>query len=147
MNLDQRSTARHDNSPPAAGRRVSAARRSRGRLAHLSGTLAEDNVARHLEGVGLSVLARRWRGEAGEIDLICQSGSCLVFVEVKRSATHAQAARQLGTVQQGRIMRAALEYCDGQGIVPLPELRFDAALVDAQGRVEIVERAFEDGRA
>lgn len=136
-----------DRALPVTPRVVPAARRSRGRLAHLSGTLAEDSVARILEGRGMTILARRWRGKAGEIDLICRTGSCLVFVEVKQSATHGEAAQRLGAAQQGRIMRAALEYCDKEGHAPLPEMRFDAALVDGQGRVEILERAFEEAFA
>ena len=50
-----------DRALPVTPRVVSAARRSRGRLAHLSGTLAEDSVARVLEGRGMTILARRWR--------------------------------------------------------------------------------------
>lgn len=92
----------------------------------------------------MTVLARRWRGKAGEIDLICRDGACLIFVEVKQAATLDEAAQRLGRTQQGRIMQAALEYCESHGHSPLPELRFDAALVDRQGRVQILERAFED---
>jgi putative endonuclease len=132
---------------PVAPRPISSRRRMRGRLAHLSGSLAEESVARLLERRGMSVLARRWRGKAGEIDLICLDGPCLVFVEVKQSATHEEAAQRLGSAQQGRIMRAALEYCDKEGHTPLPELRFDAALVDGHGRIEILERAFEEALA
>ncbi len=119
-------------------------RKARGRMANLSGSLAEESVARLLERRGMSILARRWRGKAGEIDLIARDGSCLVFVEVKQSATHEAAALRLGAAQQGRIMRAALEYCESLGQASLPEMRFDAALVDAQGRIEILERAFEE---
>lgn len=106
--------------------------------------MAEDSVARLMQDRGLILLARRWRGKAGEIDLILRDGECLVFVEVKRSATHERAAQRLGGAQQGRIMQAALEYCDSAGHAVLPELRFDAALVDGQGQVQILERAFED---
>lgn len=126
---------------------VSSARRTRGRMAHLSGALAEDSVARLLERKGMTILARRWRGKAGEIDLIARDGTCLIFVEVKQSATHEDAAYRLVAAQQGRIMRAALEYCDAAGLAPLPDIRFDAALVDSQGRVEILERAFEEAFA
>lgn len=136
-----------DRALPVMPQPVPATRRARGRLAHLSGTLAEDSVARHLEGRGMTILARRWRGKAGEIDLICRDGQCLIFVEVKQSDTHHEAAQRLGAAQQGRIMRAALEYCEKEGHAPLPELRFDAALVDRQGRVEILERAFEEACA
>ncbi len=132
---------------PSQPRPVPQARRARGRMAHLSGILAEDSVARLLEYKGLTILARRWRGKAGEIDLIARDGDCLVFVEVKQSATHEDAAHRLGAAQQGRIMRAALEYCEAMGQAPLPEMRFDAALVDGQGRVEILERAFEEAFA
>lgn len=132
---------------PVQPRQVSSARRMRGRMAHLSGVLAEDSVARVLERKGMTILARRWRGKAGEIDLIAREGDCLVFVEVKQSSTHEEAASRLGVAQQGRIMRAAMEYCEAFGQSPLPELRFDAALVDGQGRVDILERAFEEALA
>lgn len=125
-------------------RQVSVSRRTRGRLAYLSGALAEDSVARLLERKGMVILAQRWRGKAGEIDLIAREGDCLIFVEVKQSASHEDAAFRLGAAQQGRIMRAALEYCEAAGLAALPDMRFDAALVDAQGRVEILERAFEE---
>lgn len=132
---------------PSQPRQVPSSRRARGRTAHLSGALAEDSVARLLERRGITILARRWRGKAGEIDLVASQGACLVFVEVKQSATHEKAALRLGSVQQGRIMRAALEYCDKAGWDLLPDMRFDAALVDGQGRVEILERAFEESFA
>ncbi|MCZ0961800.1 YraN family protein [Paracoccus benzoatiresistens] len=136
-----------DESWPAAPRAVSPARRARGRLAHLSGAMAEESVARSLEGRGMTILARRWRGKSGEVDLICRAGQCLVFVEVKQSGSHEEAAQKLGLAQQGRIMRAALEYCDKEGHAPVPELRFDAALVDRHGRIEILEGAFEEAFA
>ena len=132
---------------PAQPTQVSSARRMRGRMAHLSGALAEDSVARLLEQKGMTILARRWHGKAGEIDLIARDGPCLIFVEVKQSATHEDAAYRLVAAQQGRIMRAALEYCDAAGLVPLPDMRFDAALVDSHGRVEILEHAFEEACA
>ncbi|MBL3674335.1 YraN family protein [Paracoccus sp. KCTC 42845] len=129
---------------PVPSRQASPLRKARGHMANLSGSLAEESVARLLERRGMSILARRWRGKAGEIDVIARDGSCLVFVEVKQSSTHEAAAARLGAAQQGRIMRAALEYCESLGQGLLPEMRFDAALADAQGRIEILERAFEE---
>lgn len=123
---------------------MSAGRRTRGQVAALSGAMAEEGVARLLEGRGMTVLARRWRGPSGEIDLICLSGDCLVFVEVKQAATHAEAALRLGRPQQARILRAALDYCEATGRPALSEMRFDAALVDRQGQIELVESAFDD---
>lgn len=132
------------NALTTQARRVSSARRTRGRIANLSGMLAEDNVARFMEHKGLTILERRWRGKAGEIDLIVREGQCLVFVEVKQSSTHEEAALKLGVIQQGRIMRAALEYCETFGLLLLPEMRFDAALVNRQGHIAILKRAFDE---
>ena len=117
-------------------------RHDRGRLAYLSGQFAEDSVARYLEARDLQIVARRWRGKAGEIDLICRQGACHVFVEVKQAATHADAALRLGRAQQQRICLAALEYCDQLGIGSDVEMRFDLVTVDALGRIEQLENAF-----
>ena len=121
-----------------------AQRRNRGALAALSGEMAEDSVARHLTAKGCTILARRWRSAGGEIDLICRDGDAVVFVEVKQAASHAEAAMRLGRSQMDRICAAACAYCtdlpDGQ----LTCMRFDVALVDGAGRVEILETAFAE---
>lgn len=123
---------------------ISPQRRARGRTNHIAGLMAEDSVARLYEARGLTVLAKRWRGRSGEIDLICRAGDCLVFVEVKKAASHAGAAWRLGAAQQRRICNAAVEYCASTSRSTLTEMRFDAALVDGIGRVEVLENAFGD---
>ncbi len=51
---------------------------------HLLGLRAEAAVAAWLTSQGWQVLARRWRGERGELDLICRDqGGTLVGIEVK----------------------------------------------------------------
>ncbi|MBU3030427.1 YraN family protein [Paracoccus sp. XHP0099] len=124
--------------------RTPAARRARGRLANLSGAMAEDAVAQGLEAMGMSVVARRWRGVSGEIDLICRDGNCTVFVEVKQAASHVEAGQRLGRRQMDRICAAAAEYCAMQPPGPQDEMRFDVALVDALGRVEVLKNAFAE---
>ena len=119
-------------------------RANRGRRACLAGAMAEDGVARHLEARGMRVIARRWRGRAGEIDLILRDGACVVFVEVKQAATHAEAGLRLRRPQMDRICAAASEYC---GTLPqglLTEMRLDVALVDAAGRIEMIDNAFAE---
>ena len=116
-------------------------KRLTGRLAQLGGLAAEDRVANRLEGQGLSILARRWRGKGGEIDLICADGPVTVFVEVKSAPDFARAADSLGPRQIARIRAAALEF-----VATLPagqdsEMRFDVALVDGIGRIEIIANA------
>ena len=123
---------------------VPARRRERGRRACLSGAMAEHSVARCLRAQGVEIMAERWRGKAGEIDLICRDGDCMIFVEVKQAETHDDAALRLGAAQQARIGRAACEYCEDLPLGQLTEMRFDAALVDRRGRVVILENAFGD---
>lgn len=124
--------------------KIGRSRQARGRVADLSGRFAEENVALFMERRGLRVVHRRWRGTSGEIDLICRQDGCLVFVEVKKSRTHAEAAERLHRGQQIRICNAAQEYCATQPAGMACEMRFDVALVDALGRVDVMENAFGD---
>lgn len=126
----------------ATGAMVPAARRERGRRAVVSGVMAEDGVLRHYLRTGAQMLASRWRGGGAEIDLILRQGDDLVFVEVKRAATHALAAERLGRSQMTRICHAAGCYLEASGLSALTAMRFDAALVDGQGRVEVISNAF-----
>ncbi|WP_299845141.1 YraN family protein [uncultured Paracoccus sp.] len=118
------------------------ARQSRGRIACLSGRMAEDGVALHYEAAGYALLERRWRGPAGEIDLIFRDSEGLIFVEVKKSSSHDLAAQRLDRRQMDRICLSALDYAgrvDGGRPVAM---RFDAALVDEIGRIDVIENAF-----
>ncbi|SEO11361.1 putative endonuclease [Gemmobacter aquatilis] len=117
-------------------------RQIRGKMAHHAGQAAEGAVERLYERGGRQIAARRWRGHAGEIDLIARDGAEVIFIEVKQSATHAQAAEHLGPRQRARICSAAAEFLAGEPLGQLTEARFDVALVDGQGRIEILENAF-----
>ncbi|MBW0156724.1 YraN family protein [Sedimentimonas flavescens] len=112
-----------------------------GALSYHAGAAAEEQVARHYEAAGFEIVARRWRGRyGGEVDLIARRGSLLAFVEVKFSRTHEVAATHLLPRQLARIFRSADEYL-ALGHIQAEESRFDLALVDAQGRVAVIENA------
>ena len=98
-------------------------------------------MALYYERSGGAVRHRRWRGRGGEIDLVVRAGAVTVFVEVKAARTHAQAAERVRARQAARVMAAAEEFCAGEPSGMLTEMRFDVALVDATGRIEIVENA------
>lgn len=123
--------------PTAGGDRA-----RRGRTAYLSGHAAEESVARHYARAGRQVAARRWRGAAGEIDLVVREGACLVFVEVKAAASFDAAAARLGRRQMDRLCAAAEEFAGGEPAGLLSEMRFDLALVDGRGDVRVIENAF-----
>ncbi|GAX91427.1 YraN family protein [Effusibacillus lacus] len=52
------------------------------------GKWGEALARKHLESLGWQIVAMNWRCRSGEIDIVAQDGSCLVFVEVRtRSST------------------------------------------------------------
>lgn len=121
------------------------ARRARGQRAYLAGHAAEEQVAREYGRRGLHVEARRWRGKRGEIDLVLRAGETLVFVEVKSAASLSRAAESLSARQQARICGAAEEYLGQCAAGQLTEIRFDVALIDGAGAIEVIENAFGAG--
>ncbi len=121
---------------------VQRARSLRGATAWHGGMAAEETVASFYARSGRAIAARRWQGLSGEIDLIAREGDGVVFIEVKSAQTHARAAERLSRRQQLRIYGAAEEFLAGEPRGTLTEARFDVALVDATGRIEVIENAF-----
>ncbi|MBA86240.1 YraN family protein [Thalassobius sp. S69A] len=121
---------------------VALQRRARGKQAYLSGSVAEDRVVAQYAVLGVPVVARRWRGAGAEVDLILRDGETLVFTEVKAARTHDQAIARLQQAQMRRIYNAAELYLANEPLGQLTEVRFDVALYDRHGTVQIVENAF-----
>jgi putative endonuclease len=55
----------------------------------LLGRAGERIACRHLLRQGFDVLARRYRGRGGEVDIIALEGETLAFIEVKTRSTKA----------------------------------------------------------
>jgi putative endonuclease len=122
--------------------RRSTARALGGARNEQAGRSAEEIVERHYARSGHPVADRRWRGQSGEIDLVACDGDGLIFVEVKTARDFARAAERVTRRQMRRICDAAAEYLGRMPLGLLTEVRFDVALVDAAGRVSVVENAF-----
>jgi putative endonuclease len=110
--------------------------------AYRTGLEAEDHAAAMLADRGYSVLARRFRSPAGEIDLVATNGPHLSFVEVKARRTLADAAWSVTPRQQRRIADAA-----GYWLQSFPEysdrdITFDAILVAPRQLAEYIPDAF-----
>lgn len=117
-------------------------RSERGLTNYLAGHAAEASVARHYEDRGVTICARNWRGITGEIDLIGRQGNEVIFVEVKQSQSHDLAASHISQAQIGRIFATVDEFLAGEPRGLLTDVRIDLALVDGQGRIDVVENAF-----
>lgn len=108
------------------------------------GRHAEDRAAAALVAEGWTILARRQRTPAGELDLVAERAGLLVFVEVKARATLTEAAFALGAAQRARLLRAAEWWLGAHPAHGAAGVRFDVMLVDAAGRVRRVADAFRE---
>lgn len=117
-------------------------RSRRGQTAYRRGHAAEAAATAALEADGWTILARRLRTAAGEIDIVADKNGLLVFVEVKARPSLSEAAAAVAPRQQARLVAAAeivlAEHPDWgpQGA------RFDLLLVDARGVVRRIADAF-----
>ena len=112
-----------------------------GAVGYLAGLSAENIVASQYMRNGFGLSAQRWRGAGGEIDLIMNDGDTTVFVEVKKSRDFATAAARLSQRQIQRLCSSAEDYLAKSPGGMNSNARFDVALVNGQGAVEILENA------
>jgi len=112
-----------------------------GAVGHRAGLAAETAVAAHYLRSGIAIAARRWRGSAGEIDLIGRDGGEIIFIEVKKSRSFARAAERLTQRQIARILGTASEFLAGEPGGQDSSVRFDVALVNSAGEIEVLENA------
>ncbi len=114
----------------------------RSSVSYHAGQAAEQQVASEYERRGFSIAHRRWRGAWGEIDLIARNADGVVFIEVKKSTSFEVAATRISRRQMDRICASAAQFLETEPNGQLTNARFDAALVDASGAVQIIENAF-----
>lgn len=119
-----------------------AQRAVRGSVSYHAGESAELRVVTDYERRGFSIAHRRWRGTGGEIDLIARDDEGLVFIEVKKSTSFDMAAARITQRQTQRICASAAQFLENEPGGQLTNVRFDAALVDGTGAVQIIENAF-----
>lgn len=103
------------------------------------GRKGENLAAEYLERLGYQILEKNYRFKKSEIDLICQKGGLLVFVEVKTRSTRTFGEPEtfVSDNQKAAIIRAAEQYmldANWSG-----DLRFDiVAIVSNKSEEEIV---------
>jgi putative endonuclease len=93
------------------------------------GIEGEAATARYLIRRGWTIVARRWRGGGGEIDLVARRGRMLVFVEVKTRARPDTGDQPVSLGQQRRLRRAVETYLATRCPPGVTEVRQDVALV------------------
>ncbi len=117
-------------------------RQGRGRRAQISGLDAEAAACAALVADGWTVLGRRLRTAAGEVDAVVEKAGVLAFIEVKRRASLAEAAASLSARQRRRLLEAGsilLAENPGWGAAGV---RFDVIVVDSAGMLRRIADAF-----
>lgn len=107
------------------------------------GAQGEAIAANWYEAHGYEVLARNWRRQEGEIDLVLRQGSVYVFAEVKTRTTDAFGvpAEAVNREKQARLRRLAARWLRESSPGPAGDIRFDVVSI-LGGRVEVLEAAF-----
>lgn len=107
------------------------------------GARAEQFAAQWLQRHGLTLVKSNYRCRFGEIDLILNDGATLVFAEVRQRSRSdfGGAAASIDAHKQQRLILTAQHYL--ATLPRIPPCRFDALLLDAEGKLEWVKSAFE----
>jgi putative endonuclease len=107
-----------------------------------AGAAAEDLALAHLQRQGLALKARNFTCRMGEIDLIMEERGTLVFVEVRQRSSSAfgSAAESITARKREKLLATARFYLARRA--DIPPCRFDAVLVDGQGRIDWIRDAF-----
>lgn len=120
----------------------------RRRAALLAGAEAEAFVADRLVAAGASILARRWSGGGGELDLVVLRDGRLRFVEVKaRTDDDLDPLEQITPAKQARLIGAARAWLQAHR-TGATEVAFLVAVVDLSAQpwqVTWVDDAFDGG--
>jgi putative endonuclease len=97
----------------------------------LTGPEAEELACQYLQDQGLRLLKRNFRTNRGEIDLIMQDKSCVVFVEVRfrRSSRYGSAEESISPGKCRRLNAAALAYLQQSAQWGNTQARFDAVAI------------------
>lgn len=110
-----------------------------------AGVHGEAAAEQYLTGQGMTCLARRYRAEDGEVDLVMEDGAFLVFVEVKaRPRSRAGSGLMAVTpAKQRRLAHAAMHYLM-ENSWTARAVRFDVIEITMDGICH-VPNAFQPG--
>jgi putative endonuclease len=118
------------------------------------GRYGEKLAIEHLYARGFRLLARNYRTQRGEIDLIAFDGDTLIFVQVKTHQMRTSGGRvrknplaYLSASQMARYRWVAEAWLNDERSVPPPaqSMRFDAIGVLVDGRGAVVDLQHVEG--
>ena len=112
------------------------------------GNNGEDRAAAFYESLGYTVVARNFRTQTGEIDVILEKDDLLVFSEVKTlpNGTPELMAKVLDIGKQKRIIKTAKRFLLNHRQYSNSYIRFDVIVLDMPGYPSVyhIENAFSE---
>jgi len=111
------------------------------------GDEGEQQALNYLQKLGLKLVTRNFRQRGGEIDLIMQDDSTLVFIEVllRQSAQFGSALESVTHQKQQRLIKTAQYYLQ-QNVRQYPAYRFDVIGITPENndfKINWVKDAFQ----
>ena len=110
---------------------------------HSAGLRAETIAALWLTLKFYRVLARRYRAQGGEVDIVARRGRTIVFVEVKARGVLDDALISITSEKQRRFSRAAARWLTTHPWAANYTLRGDAVFVAPRRWPRHIEAAFK----
>ncbi len=106
------------------------------------GKKGEERAKKFLEDRGYKILFQNYRTRCGEIDLICEEGETLVFVEVrqKRGGKFGTPIESIDQRKIEKIKKTAEIFLSEKGIFNR-EIRFDFLAISGE-KIELITDAF-----
>ena len=100
------------------------------------GRRGEDLAAQHLIAQGYEIVARNWRCEVGELDIVARDGGCLACIEVRtrREQGLGSPEESITPAKQARLIALAEAYVQAHGWQGDWRLDVVAIEIDKQGR-------------
>jgi len=106
------------------------------------GIQGEEQATKTLRNMGYRIIEKNYRSPFGELDIIAEEGSYLVFIEVKKRNTRAFGGPldAINAVKKKRIVKTALFYMKTHKCLDR-KVRFDVVGIDREN-IKIVKHAF-----
>lgn len=108
------------------------------------GRVGENKGVDFLEKIGYKILEKNFYARRGEVDIIAEHESDLVFIEVKfrQSNEYGMPQDAIKKYKQRRIVKSALEYIKSNRNSN-QNIRFDVLLIGPEPeRIELIKSAF-----
>ena len=116
------------------------------KIAHLIyGRRSESKALQLLQSKGYRLVQKNYRCNCGEIDLIMQDGTTLVFIEVRSRSSQAYggALESIDYGKQQKIIKTAVRYLYKHNIYDKVDVRFDLVCISGAHPPELITNAFE----